>query len=389
MKREIIITEGALKRIHSRLNQNFYRMIKGGNTSLGNNDALPGNPMEFQYKIMKERMSEVDDAFHSAFPDITTVEDAVNRIRKLIGVAKNIERPLRPQLSKICYNTIDRLFSVPEDTVEFACELVEDISKDINISVMPEIDSEYRFDDVEDSMLFDKEVMKRRMVDALIMGASFCLTESEKEYWTGEVNNLDDRLVNIYHEIDILDNYLLFHDEQEITDESPKQNSYVSVRLGHNDKKTEIKAEGTILPYLIRESVRGFMELFSSQGLPFDNKMAMMVVRASDFIMAEPWDMRLGVTLWRKLWDGNDSTRIVPYFFRDVCELDIDEFNGFMKNVLINTKKGERIKRDMISDINDDIEYQRFKDRMNQKNVSMSVIEDGVFTANELSDLTL
>ena len=138
--------------------------------------------------------------------------------------------------------------------------------------------------------------------------------------------------------------------------------------------------------------------MFSSHVLTKDNKKAMYVIRKSDFLVAEPWDLRLGMgivdTLHNSLTKkyGTDllfKTNKIPYFFTELCSLPTEEFNMVMKNFLLGTKKGGVIAKEIDSNISHDLEYNAFKDRINQKNIKTSLISDGDFSKEELNDYVI
>ena len=391
MSKKIIISEEAINRLGLRLNPELYRMLKDGHTSIGRSEALPGDSLEFQYGMLKNRLSDVTEAMQEVFPDLVDDrEGAVNEIRHLINVAMEHEKGIRPQLEKICENTINRLFPIPEETVLFECKLSDSVQSKYPFRVMPEGGEGYSYEDVDDSILMDREVAKRRVIDCLIMGASYWFTLNAADYWEKEISEIDQELPELYAKIGVLDDYLLFIDNQKITDDSPKMNAYVSVRLGGGSKKTEIKACGILFPYLLKEAVRGFMELFSSHGLPENNERAMEIIKRADFIVAEPWDIRLGIPMWEKVWNTKKfGTRAIPYYFAYVSKMDVDGFNDFMKNMMLSTRKGKEMRLDIVKNLVHSSEYQKFKNRMQQKNVDRSVIEDGDFTAEELNDVKL
>ena len=366
MGRKIILSEDSAKMLNFKLNPKLYRQLKSGFTSLGKNEALPGDPLEFQYDVLKSRLSEVSIG--------CGVTEALDEISTLTAKAMALEKPLRPQLQKICENTIMLLFPIPDETINFTCELVDGVGGSIRI--LPE-DDEYEFTDVDEHVLMSSEIMKRRLIDCLIQGGAHELTDFAKDYWVREAMGMSDELPELYERIEELEDYLLFVHEQEITDEDAKQTAHVSVRLGKKGVKTDIESQAILLPMLIRESIRGFMELFSSHGLPEDNTKANHIIKQADFYMAEPWDMRLGTPLWRKFWDVDRyGTRVVPYYFKDVCCLDVEEFNTFMKEAMLGTKKYKEERDALVNDIKHDRDYNRFIDRISQKNVKQSVIND-------------
>lgn len=363
----------------------------GGNTSIGRSNALPGDPLEFQYGLLKKRLQVVTEKMENTFPELIGDKDGcVNMIRSLIAKAMKIEHGLRPQLEKVCFNTVNNLFVVPDGVLNLECKLVDGVDCDSNMRIMPEADESYSFEDVQDGILMDEEVAKRRFIDALIMGGSYWMFAVSENYWSSQINEMSDELVGLYEAITVLDNYLLFVDDQKISDDDPKLNAYVSVRLGHGNARTEIKSEGILFPYLLKETVRGLLELFSSHGLPEDNERAMEIIRRADFIVAEPWDMRLGVPLWERFWDVfKYGTKPIPYYFAEVSKMPVDEFNAYMKEIMLGSKKGKREMADIIHNVIRNRDYGKFMKRMQQKNVERSVIEDGDFSAEELDEFDL
>ncbi len=89
-----------------------------------------------------------------------------------------------------------------------------------------------------------------------------------------------------------LGDYLAFVKNIEIIDGNTNQNSYVSVKLGGKVRKTYNNSSNAIP----RETIRGVFELVSSHGLQKIEKQN-YILHKTDFIKAEPWDMRLGVGL--------------------------------------------------------------------------------------------
>ena len=70
------------------------------------------------------------------------------------------------------------------------------------------------------------------------------------------------------------------------------------------------------------------------------------------------------------------KTNVLPYLFSDMCSMEYDEFNNAIQNMLAGTKKGKAFIYKEIQKVEDNNEYQMFKDRMKQKNVNLSLIND-------------
>ena len=139
------------------------------------------------------------------------------------------------------------------------------------------------------------------------------------------------------------------------------------------------------MPYLIRETLRGLYELFSSSGLPSDPKRSEHILRHSDFLVAEQWDLRFGVGLWKMITKDVDDTNKYPYIFSRLCQMKIDDFNKTLKNIFANTEYGKEQMEKLISDVNSDMEYQEFQNDINAKKIELSLITDDCFSSDELA----
>ena len=187
----------------------------------------------------------------------------------------------------------------------------------------------------------------------------------------------------MYRKIRIINDFLLFTKKEEMSDDKPMQGSYVETHLGIDDAKTTIKAQGIIFPLLFHEAIKGLFELFSAHGLPQDREKAQYIIRKADFVLAEPWDLRLGVGLWRMIFGGVEDTNMIPYMFTSFVKIPTDEFNLSVKEILSNTEKGNEIINTLMTNAEYDNGYQQFTNRINARNVDKSLIQDSYFTGAE------
>lgn len=378
-KKTIILTEDQLGTI-SEINISeptnllvpfIYDKVKTHTTSLGDNDAFPPEDgFAFDYKILKERLRDVNEAIKTFNLESYDERFLSSRLSKLITECIKIETPIRSNLEKVCSNAILRIFSVPQSTVNFDVELVDDVQPEHSFRIKPEPTTKrkFDFDSIDDFNNLGKVVKKRRLINALIQGASY-IYSTDEEFYVEDINSIDRRLIPLYKEITAINDYLLFIKEEKITDENPMQSGYVEVELGRGKDKSAITAKALIFPFLFHETIKGFMELFASHGLPEDNEKAMYVVRQADFLIAEPWDLRMGVKLWETLIEaGYHDPETLPYFFSDLCEMPVKEFNHVMREIFAKTKKGKHILKHLI--------YNAFQELEESCNVPMLQIKD-------------
>ena len=402
MSKTIYLTESQLSAL--KLKPFIYKAIMGKHTSLGDNPALPpSGDFGFIYDLTKKRFEEVSNRLNNLI-DNGLLENSepdylVTELNKRINRCIELEKPLKNQLENLCVRILNEQFSIPEEVVLLSCSLVQNIKSKHAMRIMPEDNSNngdgYSFEDVDEMDLSNKFVLKRRTINALIQGASVIYSvKSMLRDYTEDIDKLSTELIPLWKQILIISDYLLFVKEEKITDKNPMQNSYVEVHVGKGGKKTSIASQGIVFPFLLKETFKGFFELFSSHGLPMDDEKAMYIIRKADFLVAEPWDIRLGVPMWEIIYKQLKGTELmklntIPYFFTDICTLELDEFNNVLKNLLASTKAGKRFVDEESDDIIHDIEYQQFSDRIQNKNNDSGLLTDGYFTSDELDNVNV
>lgn len=359
-------------------------------TSLGNNPAIPDiYDMPFLLKMANNRFDDIKNVLLN-IGEIDDFEDTEinSMLAKLINKCKEMERPYRNELEKLCVNYVIDTFNVPEDSVELNVSLSDTIDLSAKSIIVEPIDGDddFQFDDVEMASSIRGEIYKRRILDALCMGEAIVLS-SDIDSYADSISKFSPELCTLYLKILALNNYSMYMaDDLGIDDKNKKQLGTVNVEFGNEGEQVRITAQGVIFPVLLSETLRGFMELFVSHGLPKNKKMAEIVIGKSDFLKAEPWDMRLGPSLWLIMSKSfNDLTLDeLPYLLRRIASLDVEKFNFLMKEVFARTKKGRQIMSKICAKAKDDIEYTRFTDRMSKMKVDKSIITDEFINENEL-----
>lgn len=368
----------------------LFDRIKEHNSSLGNNEAFPPEEdLPFDYKILKNRFNEVCENLHKININTDDFNEIRNYLGKLLQRCKEIEEPIRPNLIKLCESWVNNQLGTPMETIILNCELVNEIKPKHAFRLMPESSDmrDFDFEDLNDFDNVSKVILKRRLINSLIQGVSYnCNKYGNIDE---ELKQLNEELPNLYNEISIINDYLLFTQEENITDIKPSQGACVEVMLGSNGEKTEINVQGLIFPYLLQETFRGFFELFASHGLPEDNEKANYILRQADFLLAEPWDIRMGVGLWDILSENIDDPKILPFFFTALCEMPVEEFNENLREVFAKTKRGKQFIQELIDESMFFVETNRFIDVEPQKNYNSAILNDEYISSDELDDYVL
>jgi len=395
MARTVILNEASIKDLKHMLPKHVFQAVKAHETSLGENDAFPSlGDYPFDYLTLKTYYSNLCDKIEGAgFGQyiLGDTEALLNDLGETVNQCKSLERPVRPQLEKICENHVKELFHVTDEAVNMHCTLVDKIQPEHPYRLLPEMeleDGSYSFKDTRDIQKARKSIEKRRLINALIQGISktySVLTPELKE----EISQFGNDLPELYEKVILLNELLLFKKQEDLNDEDPKQGSYVEVTLGTNGKKSIIESQALIFPLLYRETIKGVFELLSGRGLPRNPEKAKYVIRRADFLMAEPWDMRFGTQLWHSIDPDFEDTQLLPFYFVNLIQKRTEEFNDDVKEMLSHTKRGEEVKQALAQQAQDDADYQGFEGTLQMKNADQSLINDSYFTASELDSLTL
>lgn len=391
--KKIYISENTISNVvNGRLLPQFlFKLVKTHTTSLGDNEAFPSSDdYPFDYVLLKKRYNEVCDAIDDIGLVSLNEDDLVSELSSLVTECKRLEEPVRDALEKICENALNRLFAIPEESINMSFKLVDKIKFKSAIRMRPESndDVKYTFKDIADIDLSNKAVGKRRFINALIQGAAYLYSGIEGLY-IDDIDKINPKLPRLYRKIRIINDYLLFTKKEEMSDDKPMQGSYVETHLGIADTKTTIKVQGLVFPLLFQESIKGLFELFSAHGLPQDRDKAQYIIKKADFVLAEPWDLRLGVGLWKMIFGGVEDTNMIPYMFTSFVKIPTNEFNLSVKEILSNTEKGNEIVNSLMKDAEYDNGYQQFTNRINAKNVDKSLIKDSYFTGAETNGYEL
>lgn len=385
--KKIYINEGFMSNVvKGRLLPQFlFKLVKTHTTSLGDNEAFPtSDEYPFDYALLKKRYNEVCDAIDDIGLESLDEDYLMSELSSLVTKCKELETPVRDALERVCENAINKLFAIPEESINMSFKLVDKIKFKSAIRMRPESSDslKYTFKDIADIDLSNKAIGKRRFIDALIQGASYVYANVEGLY-IDDIDRINPELPRLYRRIRIINDFLLFTKKEEMSDDKPMQGSYVETHLGIDDAKTTIKAQGIIFPLLFHEAIKGLFELFSAHGLPQDREKAQYIIKKADFVLAEPWDLRLGVGLWRMIFGGVEDTNMIPYMFTSFVKIPTDEFNLSVKEILSNTEKGNEIINTLMADAEYDNGYQQFTNRINARNVDKSLIQDSYFTGAE------
>lgn len=357
-------------------------------TALGNNPAIPDifdepyllKAARHEFEVSKDELKSIG----SIDANGNTPEEVLS---SLLLKCRNLEKPIRNELERICFNYVIDTLGVPEDSIKLSIELVDSVDVSGEAIILDPIDTNDEYNDVAQASSIRNEVMKRRMLNAMCMGVGLQEGGNLVDTLVEEIEELNPELPELYNQIMALNKYVLFSNgEIEMTDENPRQLGTVEVGLGAEDEKVNIHAQGVAFPILLCETIRGFFELFISHGLPEDLEITKIVLGKSDYLKAEPWYMRLGPFIWAKVGESLNDTLFdeLPYLFKRIASLGTDKFNFLMKELLAGTKRGKKIMSSFCNKAKNDKEYNKFVDKMDKMKADKGIITDDYIHPDEL-----
>lgn len=365
-----------------KLPKNILNIIRENKTSLGDNPALPPETDDkFLVFLVDNYYRELLTHF-----DYVDIDELTDDLSVTMTECKRIENENKETLEKLCFDYINKIFNIPSDTLSIDMELVDKIDTKQE-RLVPENSNDFSFDSIEDVHALTNEIYKRRFLNSFITGVAMSCAEEAISYGK-ETSNIDKSLFDKYKKILCINNLLLFHTKQNLN-KKQKDGGNVDVYISDEATPVRIEAKGILFPILVEETVKGLLELAISHGLPKEKEKAEYVMSKADFKLAEVWDQRLGIPLWRRFASINSEIALTvkpSFLLMELATLKTDEFNKVMQEILEDTKLGKQLLQKLVDNINNKLNLDDFDDYIsNQQEPSDEYpMNDEEFTSDEL-----
>lgn len=375
------------------INEKQYQLIKesikanaakqlwltGDNTPLSSDKSYINSAVS---KMIEKAYSDAVNSFSDniAGVEISKIED---KLSKLILICQKKEEKIKTELEKLCADIALSLFDLNGTELDLECNLVNAVNQTKDFHIKSDVKGEVEYDNIEEINTEDKDEVRRRYTNAITIGAALELTDKVIAKSVKEIFELDEELPYLYTKIIKINNYLLLVNNKEITDKDNAQDAYNEVQVFSDSNKASILAEGVIFPFLLTETIRGFIEVMTSKTLP--EKRADYIMNTCDILEDEPKYMILGRVFWDKLCgDGFDEIN-AEKLLQKLLSLDTEQFNALMDEVLVGTKLGKEGMRKILDKIKYDSDYKSFEKDLDNKRKEKEIIADGYFTEEELN----
>ena len=364
------------------LPKNILNIITSNKTSLGDNPALPPE-MDDKFLVFL-----VDDYYKELLThfDSIDIEELTDDLSATMTECKRIENENKEALEKICFEFVNNVFNIPSDTLSIDMELVDKVDTQQE-RLVPENSDNFSFDSIDDIHSLTNEIYKRRFLNALIIGAAMDFAE-QYMFVENKLDEINGTLRENYKKIWFINNLLLFHTKQSLS-KKQKDGGNVDVYISDETTPPRIEAKAILSPILVEEAIKGLFELAISHGLPKDKGKAEYVLSKADFKLAEVWDQRVGLPLWiriRKIMKECNVSVHPSFLFMELASLETDKFNTTMQEILAGTKMGRHLIKEIVRNINYNIDMDDFDDYISNQQLPQDEIpmNDEEFTSDDL-----
>lgn len=340
----------------------------------------------FQEVLASERYRQVVSNLRRYLGDRTPLQRGMEGVMQLQQTLMNahnnvvaIERNHRQELEQLAVELVMKEMGIPEGAIEFDAKIVgmgeinmDDFGHDEENEENPEqVDIENEVEIFNELQNLDLEKAKRRMINAIIQGASkkghymFHLVPERLEQITGNPN-----ILNLYGTLMSINDITYW----QISDQMIKNLGGSSAGKESAEGPEEeggpgkVIARGINFPVLVHELIKGTLELFALQGRPEGEFTD--IEDTEDTLEKEMWDLRLGPAIWDRvrsqfpedLLTDENKVELQNYLLVEIFKLPAKKFLVFMKEVLSNSARGKRMMNELMDGINKMFNDQEYED---------------------------
>jgi hypothetical protein len=347
--------------------------------------------------------------------DMTLILMMGNAHKKIM----EIEASHKEELENLAIELVINETKVPSELVEFNAKItgMQPIdTSDFNIQnqqqqqQIPQQAAQAEENLVADLEQFNLEKAKRRLINAMIQGASkkghymYHMVEQRLREITGSdeliglygimmsINDTnywqlsDEIIANMHDSVAGRVNLVRPNDEEnqeEPENQEQSDNDEEGGDEGGNEgegiessDKTIIVARGINFPVLVHELIKGVMEFWGLHGQPEDKELAQRVMSEEDTLEKELWDLRLGPSIWERfrtqmpehVLTEDEKKEIQNYLLVHIFKLPAREFLVLVKEVISGSERGKNLISEIVIGIEQMLANQDYEEAMDSFN---------------------
>lgn len=293
-------------------------------------------------KLANNRFNKVINIVKRHFDfdsEIITLQDIYPFVSIMLNdylLIEKLEKPKRNELIQLAINLVVEETGIDKDLINFNVKLLDSpirlptneiITKVVNLGN-------------NNSELHLKERGKRRIINSITAGAGVL---SHYMYYM-----ISDELKNILGNNDIINSYsrmVSMNDLMYWLVDVDENSDSLSNLIGGNVSVEVLEGKPTInvvannFPILLHELTKGIYEIISIHGLPVDDETTDYVVKMEDTLDKELWDLRIGPSIWEKIYEHIPSNEVynkelIQFMLMTIYKLPPDDFFELIYKIL-------------------------------------------------------
>ena len=341
--------------IHETMHPDIEEAILNNQHSLSECNIFPESEIPFDIILIGDRFKDIVLNGREAF-DVNYVDpnDMYMHMGHLFEETLLMEKKDKKALEDLAVKMMVDEFDIPEGVIKFNAEL----TKDIENPKKKKDTEKVMFEDHDELVKGNDEIKKRRIINALVVGAAKNLDHLYHDI-RHELKNMNTKLLSNYKKIMSADDFLSF---VELTNDDTIDGG--SFDIVYESKKDDviptITAKAMAFPILVRELYQGVMEVLSTHGIPKNPKLLEYAMNNADYDEAKPWDEKLGPKMW-ELFCGEipkKDLNLKHFVFAKFITKPAVEFMHDLREVFSKTKHGKEIILEILSEVKQDNEIE-------------------------------
>ena len=341
--------------IHETMHPDIEEAILNNQHSLSECNIFPESEIPFDIILIGDRFKDIVLNGREAF-DVNYVDpnDMYMHINHLFEETIKMEKKDKKALEELAVKMMVDEFDIPEGVIKFDAELVENIEKPKKKKDTEKV----MFEDHDELVKGNDEIKKRRIINALVVGAAKNLDHLYHDI-RHELKNMNTKLLSNYKKIMSADDFLSF---VELTNDDTIEGG--SFDIVYESKKDDviptITAKAMAFPILVRELYQGVMEVLSTHGIPKNPKLLEYTMNNADYDAAKPWDEKLGPKMWELFCSEipKKDLNLKHFVFAKFITKPAVEFMHDLREVFSKTKHGKEIILEILSEVKQDNEIE-------------------------------
>lgn len=268
-------------------------------------------------------------------------------LSQCMGQMVGIEKGKFKQLIKIAEDTVREYFNLDKTEVLFDLELIDPYSGQKpadSFNSNKGTDQEMDIFDPEYKEDFRKELIRRRLTNALIQGASL------KGHFifhmaADKLEKLNPGCTKLYNSSMITNDLMYYYqDDLQMSSAVESESQAGMMEVDYSGDVPVVRAKSFCFTVLVHEMIKGVVEMLSAHGLPKDATTCEMVLELCDTVLLEMWDIRIGPKFWEMFYGliDADDHEMLKHVIVGVSQLDTDDFLDFMGQMLAGDEQAKR-----------------------------------------------